>query len=65
MLQKNWKRVVGQNVRNLTKDQALEILKQITEHQGIGCDAVRKLTGGYSSQAVDYYVIQKLSKKIK
>lgn len=62
--QPNWKATVGQRVRRLTPDQAEQYLARIREagvtiHQ----PAVRELTGGYSSQAISFYVQRKLAER--
>lgn len=59
-----WKRVAGQNIRHLTKEEALVALARIratghTIHQ----PAIREITGGFASQTINGYVTRKLAAK--
>ena len=58
----DWKRVVGQRIRRLTPEQAVEKLAAISA-RGITIDqpTVRELTGGYASQSINGYVQRKLA----
>jgi hypothetical protein len=59
--QKNWKRVLGQKVAHLSPDEARAILEAHRKRGiGMGDPAYRALTGGYSSQSIDFYVTRKL-----
>lgn len=57
----NWKRVVGQKMRSVSPELAKNILSSLNPN--IGNENIKTLTGGYSSQAIDAYVIRKLGIK--
>lgn len=58
----NWRRVLGQRVRRLSPEQAREIYdKHCARGPGIGDPAYRELTGGYSSQSIDFQVTRALA----
>jgi hypothetical protein len=58
----NWKRSVGQHLRHLTPDDAEALLGAIrAEGITIFHPTIRKLTGGYNSQSINHYVVQKLA----
>ncbi len=65
-MNQNWKRIVGQRIRRLTMNEAKQILENRSkrpEGAQIGDPVIRNLTGGYSSQAIDFWVMMKLGEK--
>jgi hypothetical protein len=62
---KNWKRVVAANVARLTPGQARELIHRHHDFGQIGSPIIRKLTGGYSSQAIDFWTIRKLAERMR
>ena len=61
---KNWKRVAGANIARLTDDRARKILAEIAaEGNTIHHQAIRDLTGGFASQAINGYVTRRLGIK--
>ena len=66
MAKPNWKRTVGQNLRHLKLGEARKILAQITaEGPTIFHGDIKRLTGGFNSQSINFYVIRKLNEKAK
>jgi hypothetical protein len=63
-----WRRVAGGKIGRMTKEQALAKIQEINaEHPGPGATihhpAIRELTGGFNSQAINGYVLRKLGVK--
>jgi hypothetical protein len=56
-----WRRILGQKLRRVTADEARATLAAHAKRgPGIGDPAIRELTGGVSSQAIDGYVLRRL-----
>lgn len=65
-----WKKTVARNVRKLTPAQAKTHLADIEAERKAAGDTIfhptiRKLTGGYNSQSINFHVIRKLYDKSK
>lgn len=63
-MKKNWRKTANANIRKLPVERAKEI---VAAHSrigatavGIGDPAIRELTGGFSSQSIDGYVLRRL-----
>lgn len=63
MENKNWKRVFGQKLRYMTIQQARDFISSPKNNLNIGNQIIRDLTGGYSSQSIDFYVKRQISLK--
>jgi len=60
----NWRKTLGQRVRHLTPEQAREIIDAVSQRgPTIFHPEIRKLTGGFNSQAINYMVLRKLAVK--
>lgn len=60
----NWKRTLGQKLCGVTAEKAKELIAaKLNDGNGIGSQTIRDLTGGFSSQAIDTYVLRKLGIK--
>jgi hypothetical protein len=66
---KNWKRVFGQKLRHMTKDDCVKFIAdrgpQSSLNINIGGDDIRSVTGGFSSQAINFYVLRAIALKAK
>jgi hypothetical protein len=60
---KNWKRTFGQKLRHMTIAQAREFISSTKGQVNIGDQRIRDLTGGYSSQAIDFHVKRQIGLK--
>ena len=60
----NWRRIVAQNVRRMSPEQAKAALHRINvEGVTIFHETVREITNGLNSQSINHYVIQKLARR--
>jgi hypothetical protein len=58
----NWKRIVGQRVRQLSPEDARIAIARIAEAGAtIHQPEVRALTGGINSQSINAYVVRRLA----
>lgn len=58
------KRSAAARIARLTPEAALEVLRRCRERgQSIDQDAIRELTGGYSSQSLNAWVTRKVAVK--
>lgn len=60
---KNWKRVFGQKLSRMTIEQCREFVSSTKGQVNIGDQRIRDLTGGYSSQAIDFHVKRQIGLK--
>ena len=66
MLPPEIKSTVSKNLKSMTREDCIEWLENRSkEKPGIGSELVKKITGGYSSQSIDFEICQMIGKKIR
>lgn len=62
---RKWKRTAARNVRKLSHDEARAIVHRVNSQGAtIFHDDIKRLTGGYQSQNINFHVMRLLGKKI-